>query len=139
MLEWTPRLTTGHADIDRQHQEIFAKLNAIETAIHEGADKECLVRLITALLDYSYIHFQQEENTMKCTRCPFHDTNCDAHRGFISRLRSWLYVIVSGHAPASLLKEIHAESCQWLLNHIEHVDIGLLQSSKPAPEPVEAR
>ena len=132
MLEWTPQLTTGHADIDRQHREIFGKLNGIEAAIQEGADKECLIRLITALLDYSYIHFHHEEHAMNCSRCPFHDTNCDAHRQFILRLREWLSVIMTGTAPASLLREIHAESCHWIKNHIEKVDIGLLQSPGPA-------
>jgi hemerythrin len=131
MLQWTTKHATGHAEIDRQHREIFAKLNGIGAAIEAGADKECLIRLITALLDYSYIHFHHEEHAMSCSRCPFHDTNCDAHRGFILRLREWLAVIMKGDAPASLLKEIHTESCRWIKHHIEQVDIGLLQSPGP--------
>ncbi len=127
MLEWNPSLETGNEDIDRQHREIFAKLNGIEAAIHEGADRECLIRLITALLDYSYIHFHHEEHAMNCSRCPFHDANCDAHREFVLRLRSWLAVIMAGGTQVSLLKEIHAESCHWIKGHIAKVDIGLLQ------------
>ena len=131
MLVWSSKLATGHADVDRQHQVIFAKLNEIEAAINRDADKECLIRLVTALLDYAYIHFHHEENAMACSRCPFHGLNCEAHRAFISRLHRWLYLVTSGNASASLLKEIHGESCAWLLNHIEGVDRGLLPSAQP--------
>jgi hemerythrin len=138
MLEWTTQLETGNPGIDRQHREIFAKLNGIGAAISDGADKECLVRLITALLDYSYIHFHQEERAMNCSRCPFHDANCDAHREFILRLRGWLAVIMTGHPPGSLLQEIHAESCRWIKHHIEQVDIGLRHVPGHGIEPVPA-
>jgi hemerythrin len=138
MLEWNTTLETGNPGIDRQHREIFAKLNGIETAIRDAADKESLIRLITALLDYSYLHFHQEEHAMNCSRCPFHDANCDAHREFIVRLRGWLGVIMAGNAPASLLQEIHAESCRWIKNHIEQVDIGLRHVPGHGVEPVAA-
>ncbi|MDI1251343.1 MAG: hypothetical protein PSV13_20955 [Lacunisphaera sp.] len=78
MLEWTTTLETGNPGIDRQHRDIFTKLNGIGAAIRDGADKECLIRLITALLDHAYIHFHQEEQAMSCSRCPFHGANCDA-------------------------------------------------------------
>lgn len=133
MLEWTPNLVTGNPEIDRQHQEIFAKLNGIETALNQGADRESLIRLMTALLDYAYIHFHHEESAMRCSRCPFQDSNCDAHRGFIIQLHAWMAAIMSGDAPDSLLKEIHQESCRWLLNHIAKVDIGLLQGTSASP------
>lgn len=136
MLEWSTSLETGNADIDRQHQEIFAKLNSIETAIHGGADRECLIRLITALLDYSYIHFHHEEHAMNCSRCPFQSANCDAHEQFILRLRGWLAVIMAGDAQTSLLAEIHTESCRWIRNHIEKVDIGLLQQPGHSVVPI---
>jgi hemerythrin len=138
MLEWTASLATGNADVDRQHQEIFAKLNGIEEVIQQGADKECLIRLITALLDYTYIHFHHEESAMSCTRCPFHDSNCDAHRGFIERLRHWLAVVMEGRATPAMLQEVHTESCAWILHHIAKVDIGLLQSSARPHDPVLA-
>ena len=121
-------METGNDDIDRQHREIFTKLNGIETAIRDGSDRECLIRLITALLDYSYIHFHHEEHAMNCSRCPFHDVNCAAHREFILQLRNWLALIVAGDAPATLLTEIHAASCHWIKRHIEQVDRGLQQS-----------
>ena len=130
MLQWTTALATGNDDIDIQHQEIFAKLNAIESAIHSGAPKDSLLRLITALLDYAYIHFHHEEHAMNCSRCPFHDSNCDAHRHFIQRLRSWLALIMAGGTSDALLHEIHAESCHWIINHITKVDIGLLQKTR---------
>lgn len=136
MLEWTTALETGYDDIDRQHREIFAKLNGIESAIEAGADSECLLRLVTALLDYSYIHFHHEEHAMNCSRCPFHDANCDAHRFFIERLRSWLALIMAGGTKDSLLKEIHAESCHWIKSHIANVDIGLLQQAGRSAAPV---
>jgi len=136
MLEWTPDLSTGNDHIDRQHREIFDKLNGIEAAIHEGADQECLIRLVTALLDYSYIHFHHEEHAMNCSRCPFYNANCDAHEQFILKLRSWLAVIMAGEAPDSMLREIHAESCHWIKNHIKSVDIGLLQKQGQVAVPV---
>jgi hemerythrin-like metal-binding protein len=138
MLEWSSTLETGNDNIDRQHREIFAKLNSIEAAIHDGADRECLLRLITALLDYSYVHFHHEEHAMSCSRCPFQGANCEAHEQFILRLRGWLAVIMAGGTQTSLLKEIHAESCHWIKNHIEKVDIGLLQHRGHGAAPIVA-
>ena len=138
MLTWDPALNTGNDDIDRQHREIFARLNGIETAINDGVDHESLMQLINALLDYAYIHFHHEEHAMNCSRCPFHDTNCRAHREFILRLRNWLILLEGGGAEAQLLREIHAESCHWIKSHIEQVDSGLRPQPAAGPEPVPA-
>ncbi|MDI1251342.1 MAG: hypothetical protein PSV13_20950 [Lacunisphaera sp.] len=47
-------------------------------------------------------------------------------------------MIMTGHAPAALLHEIHAESCRWIKQHIEQVDIGLRHVPGHGIEPVPA-
>jgi len=136
MLTWDSALDTGNDDVDRQHREIFVRLNGIEAAINDGTDHETLLGLVNALLDYAYIHFHHEEHAMNCARCPKHDANCAAHRQFILRLRSWLILIEGGGAEAQLLREIYAESCRWIQHHIEHVDSGLRAQPVPGTEPV---
>jgi hemerythrin len=127
MLQWTDSLTTGNAEIDQEHRQIFDKLNGIETAIQKGADKECLIRMVTTLLDYTYYHFSHEEHAMNCARCSSHHTNCAAHRLFTMKIRGWLAAIMKGGTSTTLLQEIHQESCAWLMDHIRKVDTGLLQ------------
>ncbi len=138
MLHWRKDLETGHADIDREHQDIYVRLNEIGGAIERGADPEALRSLIRLLLDYSNRHFWHEEGVMRCHRCPMHEANCTAHRDFMAHTVHWLAIMSSGAVPPAVVVAIHAELCTWIEQHIAKIDTGLRASVAPQSEPLTA-
>lgn len=129
MLEWHSSLETGHADIDRQHREIYAKMNEIEAALDGECAPACVNQLVNALVDYAYLHFHHEEHTMECVHCPAYGENCAAHREFVVRLQNWFTLFEEGKLPVYALKKLHAESSHWIKTHIEKVDSELRRTS----------
>ena len=133
MLQWSEALETGDSAIDREHREIFSRLNDIGAAIDRGADPEALQHLIHVLLDYAHRHFRHEEHVMACRRCPLHEANCTAHGSFTARMVHWLAIMNCGVVPTSLIADIHRELCEWIQQHIAKIDTGLRSSLAAVP------
>ena len=135
MLHWRPELNTGDPDIDREHQEIYAKLNEIGEAIRKHDSPEVISQLIAVLQHYSNAHFRREERAMSCSRCPMHGANCAAHAYFSERLKIWMTIISSSGLPVSLLEDIHEETCRWIEQHIEKIDTSLKEENRESQQP----
>ena len=138
MLHWRNDLETGHTDIDREHQDIYARLNEIGGTIERSAEPEALSSLIRLLLDYSNRHFRHEESVMNCRHCPMHETNCTAHRDFLARTVNWLAIMSSGAVPPAVVVAIHTELCTWIEQHIARIDTGLRTSVAPVSQALSA-
>lgn len=130
MLAWRPELNTGIAEIDREHQEMFEKLNEIERAIARNEEAAVVSQLVSVLQDYAYSHFKREEHAMSCAGCPLAGSNCAAHAYFIERLRIWMAMITSSGLPVSFLYDIHQETARWVENHIAKIDTSLRNSEE---------
>lgn len=136
MITWSADFETGHLQIDREHQEICTRLNQIELAINQGAGREQIAEMVSLLLNYTLVHFRREEGVMACTGCPRHSDNCTAHAQFEARLERWLEVL-SLPIPdigTVLLRDVHAESCRWIHDHILRIDLAL-RDVPPSPAP----
>ena len=64
-MEWTKDLAVGIEIIDRQHQELFRRINNLIIAIREHRCKSEIDGTITFLDDYARVHFAEEEKRMK--------------------------------------------------------------------------
>lgn len=124
MPSWTPELETGHHAIDAEHQQVFAMLDAIGSNVGKG-DRQRDHDLIVALQEYVLRHFAREEAYMLQVRCPSFQANARAHGEFTQRFTDWLNLLTVGHAPESLVEDIHREATIWIKAHILNCDCGL--------------
>jgi len=70
MLEWKDSLVVGIDDIDKQHKELFNRINNLIIAIGSGNIKEN-INVVFAFLEY-YVndHFALEKSIWTCIPTP---------------------------------------------------------------------
>jgi hemerythrin len=122
MTSWDSRLETGHPHIDEEHREVFRQLASLNEAIEKGAGRERVVELIGFLHKYAAGHFAREEAYMRRINCPAIADNQAAHRQFLGKLGNWLSLLMISGTPASVIRDVHRESIDWVTTHIADVD-----------------
>jgi len=60
-FEWNEKYRLGFAEIDAQHQQLFATINELVRAVNSDLAAEHLTGIIEALLEYKNLHFKTEE------------------------------------------------------------------------------
>lgn len=120
-IEWTTNLSTGVVWQDRQHKELFKRINKLLDAMTVGLGKEEVLQLFNFLDEYFVVHFEAEEQAMN--RCNYTNTveHLAEHTGFIedvSRLRKEAENGISTVLVAQVQKRV----VDWLINHIGGID-----------------
>ena len=70
IMEWTPALDVGVAEMNREHVAILAAMNAIYDATTAGRPGATILPLIARLADVTTRHFADEEAFMERTSYP---------------------------------------------------------------------
>jgi hemerythrin len=74
---WTQDLAVGVDQIDRQHQELFARTNGLLSAMAQGKGREEVGKTVSFLESYVGTHFRDEEKLMASHSVP----NPEVHKG----------------------------------------------------------
>lgn len=126
-LEWTPALSVGHKQIDKQHQELFQAFDDFIRGCARGEAKETLLKLHGYLQKYVDEHFRDEEALM--TRCGYPDLEGQKrdHQKFQGRLAE-LRRDLEGDSPTlPVLVQTNRALVSWLVNHVQEKDRQLGQ------------
>jgi len=121
-LQWTPELSVGVAEIDRQHQELYKQANALLDAMSKGKGKAEVQFVVQFLGDYVKKHFEAEEILMR----KYHYTGIASHKiqhaGFIRLYEEARRQIDFEGATPTLTLQLQRQLGDWLVNHIGKVD-----------------
>ena len=82
-IRWDPTLVMGVPELDRQHKEIFARLDSLLEAIRGGSSREEVGRTLDFLRDYVLTHFKAEEELMREIAFPGLPTHRAEHDRFV--------------------------------------------------------
>lgn len=118
-LVWSDDLVLGIAEIDAQHQEWIALVQAYERAVHEGGPAEEVRRTLAAAVAYTESHFADEQRVMGEAGYPFLDDHVAQHR------LAWeqVHAFANGKAGEDDLRDGLADFLpQWLMLHINTAD-----------------
>ncbi len=125
MPTWNPSLATGHAKIDEQHQELFARADALIEAMFQGRAAAEVAGLVAFLRDYCRDHFAMEEQLMARTAYPSAASHAQAHRYFAQRLHEIEGMLAERGPNARAILDLKDLVRGWLVNHIGAVDAKL--------------
>ena len=128
MISWHPRLETGNAVVDNDHNSLIQQINALADALQNGTGRENLAQMLGFLNCYVRAHFVREEGIMRAVNCPASGQNCTAHKALIQKLDGWVARLQNGGATTSLVLEVHREASAWIQQHIVNVDCQLRHS-----------
>jgi hemerythrin len=116
LFVWDDKYTLNIAEIDRQHQKLFALFNQLYEAMQDGHGNEVVEKVLTSVVDYTAYHFAFEEKLFR----QYGYADEAAHRAEHARLSEQAKALAqrlrAGHGDVALatLKLL----CDWLNNHI---------------------
>ncbi|MDH3392615.1 MAG: hemerythrin family protein [Desulfobulbaceae bacterium] len=132
-LEWRREFLVGVQDVDAQHQQLFAMLSALYTAIERHADEDDLLQTIDGLLVYLKEHFSREEALLRSH--PRWDEHHRQHWRFTEKVLVFLREFKRRKGRGehnSLALEIYDFLCGWLRAHIVEVDRRYFAELRPS-------
>lgn len=125
MPSWTPAYAVGHPLIDRQHQELFRRSDALLDAMHGGRAGAELGPLLEFLERYVVEHFASEEQLMDATRYPATAGHRGQHAEFVRRFQASSATFRARGATAAVVLELRDMLREWLVAHICTADVQL--------------
>ncbi len=121
-FDWNESYEVGVAEIDQQHLKLVDMINALHDAMLVGQGGGMLGELLQKLIDYTYYHFESEENFMKISGYTGLLQHQKEHAKLIDQVVEYQKRFEMGRLKNSVdtmrfLKE-------WLLNHILENDMN---------------
>jgi len=132
-LEWNDTLRVGHPLIDAQHQEIFARFDALLEGCNTGRAVASLQELFDFLHVYVREHFQVEEQLMQALEYPGREQHAGEHRDFTRRLTALRSQLAAHGMTPEVLIGTNKALIYWLTHHIRTVDTPLAGFLAPYP------
>jgi hemerythrin len=126
VFRWTADLAVGVEAIDRQHRELFERVNALLLAVGGRAEQE-VARAIRFLEQYTEEHFADEEALMASVACPESGEHRAQHRTFRSKLEVLAQEFSRSGFTAELRQRLERDVCEWLWLHVRKTDRALGQ------------
>jgi len=131
-LQWSDDLAVGVELIDREHKELFSRIDALLQAMAKGQGKAEVVKVIDFLERYVVIHFSDEESLMLSVKYPGYAAHKLLHTAFIRDVAALKADLAAHGANAALAIRAQQELSGWLVNHIRQVDTKLAAFVKAA-------
>ncbi len=125
MIEWTEELATGSTEIDRQHKEIFSRINKLLDACNLGKGRDEVSDVLKFLDDYVVSHFDEEEQYMLKYNYPAYAEHKAKHLEFT---KNYILLKKQVEAEGPCLNSVLTTNrlvVDWLIHHIRKVDTQL--------------
>lgn len=121
-FQWTEDLRTGIEDIDAQHQELIARVNALVDACTQEKGRDDIGRFLGYLGEYVAFHFAAEEREMAGSGYPGRAAHEEEHRQFRKTVGDLGREFGHHGANISIVLMTMHSACDWLVRHIKQTD-----------------
>ena len=120
LFEWDAKYCVHIAEIDAQHQKLFALFNELYEAMQEGQGNEVVGKVLTGVVDYTAYHFAHEEKLLRQYGYPGEAAHQAEHEKLTLQARALVQKLHAGqsHVTMATLKFL----CDWLNTHILESD-----------------
>ncbi len=121
-MQWTEDLSTGAADIDEQHKELFGRFNRLLEACTQQRGLSEIGSYSDFLMEYVAYHFAAEEREMSTFRYPGLQRHEDEHEQFKKEINALHREIRATGARMTLVLTMLWASWEWLVRHVKGTD-----------------
>jgi hemerythrin-like metal-binding protein len=128
-LAWSEDYSTGDAEIDKQHKQLFQYLADLEEHMKTGADEAYVRKFLDMLGLYTRSHFCYEEICMRARKCAVADKNKEHHAKLLDAYKHYCLRFETEGVSNDLLQKLHDFLRSWLVNHILKIDTELKECS----------
>lgn len=120
-LSWKDSYLVGESNIDREHKNLFKIATKAFAAVAGSEKTQKIKTIIHELMDYTKVHFYNEEQFMQRAKYPKLVEHQKLHRDIIISMNKFLKTI-----NAKKINEIEKELAHfiefWFINHIVYQD-----------------
>lgn len=120
LIKWSDELSVGNAGMDSEHVKLINILNSLYDAMKEGKSKDVLNQVFLDLIEYTKVHFSDEEKLMSKHNYPEMFTHASMHRDLEAQVAALYGRYKSGQSFISM--DIMDFLKDWLSNHIMQTD-----------------
>ncbi len=121
LIEWNDSMSVGVRKLDEQHRSLVAILNDLDTAVVTGQDGERLGDIIERLIQYTRVHFKDEEELLVRTGFPTAAEHGAQHDELL-RIALSAQARFRWSTRPQLAAELLAFLQDWVVKHIEGSD-----------------
>ena len=135
-LNWTPSLSVGHEEIDKQHIALFGFFRDFVDGCAKGDAKDTLIELHDRLQGYVEQHFAAEEALMEKVGFPDLEQHRRKHQVFRQRVADIRQQISSQGPTLMNLIQTNKTLVAWLTEHVQDLDQSFgayLKKHPPGP------
>jgi hemerythrin len=120
LFEWDAKYSLQIAEIDAQHQQLFALFNELYEAMQEGHGNEVIDKVLDGVVEYTVYHFAYEGKLLRQYGYPGEAAHQAEHEKLTLQARALVQKLHAGqsHVTMATLKFL----CDWLNRHILESD-----------------
>ena len=120
LFVWSDKMSVGIGKIDREHMGLFDIMNKLHEEMLAGRGKDILGQVLTKLMDYTKVHFGNEEALLRQHGYPGLADHIKLHEGFKHKVAELDAKLKAGNV--SLAVSALDFLRDWLIKHIQGVD-----------------
>jgi len=132
---WKDQYKIGVEQIDKQHQELFKRLNTFLTVLRNGQPLEEKMDEIEKTFgfmgEYVNVHFNSEEALQKKVNYPGFEDHHKIHEKFKKDIVSFKWEFEKDKYNEDLIMQFSGKLLTWLINHVTGEDQNI---AKYVPE-----
>lgn len=122
-MQWNDKYCIDIEEVDEQHKELFRKANLFIFSVKHGNGDKHIGQMLKNLVEYTKIHFTDEEEIMKMYNYPELKKHKILHHELVEDIVKVLKRIKSGQKYSSI--ELIRFLEDWLTHHITEEDIKI--------------
>jgi hemerythrin-like metal-binding protein len=120
LFTWDSSYSVGVQDMDNEHIKLFGIINSLYDAMKSGKSKEVMEDVFKQLVDYTEVHFSDEEKLMSQHNYPGINEQMAQHKLFVDKVEENYKKYREGAILISI--DIMNFLKDWLVNHIQIID-----------------
>lgn len=120
LIKWGENLSVGIDSIDKQHKELIKIVNELYDAMSSGKGKEVLGSTLARLIDYTKVHFSNEETYFARFKYAETESHKEEHKNLVAKAVELQTKFKAGNVMISI--EVMNFLKDWLSNHIQKID-----------------
>jgi hemerythrin-like metal-binding protein len=122
LVTWQPSYDVHISKCNDQHQQLFDIINELATAIDERKNREITQPILDKLLQYTKIHFTEEQEILLKHNYPLaaYNEQKEQHLIFINKIEQARKDFIENNVAVSIGLLLFLQG--WLVKHIMDVD-----------------
>ena len=124
-IAWDRALETGIATIDNQHKQLIAAVNALFEAHQRGKGVKEVERTMAFLVEYTFKHFNDEEELQEKYGYPHFHAHKQIHDRFKDEAQHLAAVLHRDGPTDEFISHVCDITARWLLHHIKKDDFKM--------------